>query len=195
MVEKGQRIRHEDGSARALDGTRRDQDQGARRQRASERCRGEEHEAGREDPLGAETIAQGARRQDEGGKGDGVGADYPLQLADAAAQRRADAAQGGVDDGDIELHHAIAEAHRGKRQCGAARRLRAFLRVYGGAQGGHEKLLRASSEVVPTRSRYGAGKAGRQSRPLRSRSKCQAPFSASHPCRKRNRGIARSYAY
>jgi hypothetical protein len=39
-----------------------------------------------------------------------------LQLGDTAAQRAADAVERGVDDGDVELNHAVAEAHGGERQ-------------------------------------------------------------------------------
>jgi len=77
---------------------------------------GEDREPGHEDFLGAQAIAQRAGGQDERGKRDGVGRDHPLQLRYAAAERRADAVQCCVDDGDIELHDAIAETHRGERQ-------------------------------------------------------------------------------
>ena len=89
---------------------------GRRRQRAAERGYREDAEARHEDSLGAQAIAQGAGGQDECGKRDGVGRDHPLQLGHAAAQRRADAVQRGVDDGDVELHDAIAETHGGERQ-------------------------------------------------------------------------------
>ena len=62
------------------------------------------------------SIAQGASGQNERRKGDGISADNPLQLRHAAAQRGADAVDGGVDDGDIELNHAIAKTHRRQRQ-------------------------------------------------------------------------------
>ena len=82
----------------------------------ADRCRGEDGKTRHENPLRADAVAERARGENEGGKRDGVGADNPLQLRDAAAQRRADAVERGVDDGDVELNHAIAEAHGRQRQ-------------------------------------------------------------------------------
>jgi hypothetical protein len=116
VSEQSKRVRHQDGGTQALRGARREEDRRARRQGAAKRRRGEDCEAGDEDFLGAEAIAQCARGQDESRKGDRVGADDPLQLGHAAAERGADTVQGRVDDGDVELHEAIAETHGGKRQ-------------------------------------------------------------------------------
>jgi hypothetical protein len=69
-----------------------------------------------ENPFGAEPVTERAGGQDEGGERDGIGGHHPLQLGDAAAERVADAAQRGIDDGDVELHHAKAEAGGGQRQ-------------------------------------------------------------------------------
>jgi hypothetical protein len=78
-------------------------------------CR-KEGKARDEYPLGTDPIAQCARGQDERRKSDGVGAHHPLQFGDTAAKRGSDGIERGVDDGDVELNHAITEAHRCERQ-------------------------------------------------------------------------------
>jgi len=89
---------------------------------ASKRGHREDRKARREDALGADAVAERARRQDEGCKRDGVSVHDPLQLRHATTDRDTDRAQSGVDDGDIELNHGKAEAHR--RQCQRGRRTR-----------------------------------------------------------------------
>ena len=91
VAEQRQRIRHQDGGRQSLDAARGDQDRGGGRQRAGDRGRREDRKARHEYPLGADPVAERARRQDEGGKGDGVGAHHPLQFGDAAAERGSDA--------------------------------------------------------------------------------------------------------
>ncbi len=112
MAEQGERIRH---GAEALHRARRDQNRRVGRQRAGKRGERKDAEARHENAFGAQSVAQSAGGQDEGGKGDCVGADDPLQLGHATAERAANAVQGGVDDGDDELHDAVAEAHRSER--------------------------------------------------------------------------------
>ena len=116
MIEQRQRVRHQDRRGQALHGPCRDQEHGRWRQRAGERRQREDRKARHENPFGAEAVAERAGGQNEGGKRDGIGGHDPLQLGDATAERGTDAAQGGIDDGDVELHHAKAEAHGGKRQ-------------------------------------------------------------------------------
>jgi hypothetical protein len=96
----------------------RNRDGGIKRKRAADRCCREDGKPRHEDSLGTDPIAQRAGGQNEGGEGDGVGADDPLQLRHAAAQRGADTVECGIDDGDVELNHAVAQAHGGKRQRG-----------------------------------------------------------------------------
>ncbi|MGY4429336.1 hypothetical protein ACVWWO_001813 [Bradyrhizobium sp. F1.13.1] len=123
MIEQGKRIRHQDRRRQPLDQPRPNQHGRIGRQCTGERGRGEDCETRHEDALGADAVAECAGRQDEGGKGNGVGADNPLQLGDAAAERPAHRVERGVDDGDVKLHHAITKAHRGtgegRRKAGA----------------------------------------------------------------------------
>jgi hypothetical protein len=80
-----------------------------------ERSGNENREAEHEDPLGAQPVAQRAGGEDEGGEGDGVGVDDPLQVGDRSAEIGADGIDRHIDDGDVELHDHIAEAHG--REC------------------------------------------------------------------------------
>jgi hypothetical protein len=66
--------------------------------------------------LRAQAIAERAGRQNERRECDGVGADHPLQFGHPAAERRSNAVERRVDDGDVELNDAVTEAHRRKRQ-------------------------------------------------------------------------------
>ena len=116
VAEQRERIRHENGRRHALHAARRNQQRRIWRERAGERCCGEQRESGHENPLGADTIAERARGEDESRKGDGIGVHDPLQLCDATAKRTADGMERGVDDGDIELHHAVAKTHRSQCQ-------------------------------------------------------------------------------
>jgi hypothetical protein len=116
MAEQCQRIRNQHGRTEALNRSCRDQDEGIGRQRASHRRCRENGKTRHEHPLGADTVSQRARGENEGGKRDGVGADHPLQFGNATAERGADAAERGVDDGDVELNHAVAKAHGRQRQ-------------------------------------------------------------------------------
>lgn len=86
MIEKGERVRHEDRRADALRRARRNQNGGGRRQRASQRSRRENAKARHEDFLGPYAIAERTGCQNERRKSDGVGADHPLQFGHAAAE-------------------------------------------------------------------------------------------------------------
>jgi hypothetical protein len=116
VAEERKRVRHQDRRANTLGRACRNQNRRRRRQCASQRSGCKDTEAGHEDFLGAEAIAQCASGQNERRKSDSIGADDPLQFGHAAAQRRTHAVQGSVHDGDIELNDAVAETHRGKRQ-------------------------------------------------------------------------------
>ncbi len=116
VAEQRKGVGNENGGTESLDRSCRDQDRGIGRECTGERRCRENRKTRHEDSLGAEPIAERAGSQNEGGEGDGVGADNPLQLGNAAAQRGADAVERGVDDGDIELNDAIAEAHGRQRQ-------------------------------------------------------------------------------
>ncbi|MEZ0054746.1 hypothetical protein ABIF26_000254 [Bradyrhizobium elkanii] len=116
MAEQRQRVRHQDGRGQPLHAAGGDQRRRIRRDRAANRCRGEDGKPGHEDALGADPVAERARGQDEGRKGNRIGADHPLQFGNVAAERGADRIERRVHDGDVELHDAIAETHRGERQ-------------------------------------------------------------------------------
>src|SRR5207237_1232177 len=62
------------------------------------------------DALGADPVAERTRAEQEGGEDQRVGVDYPLQPSGVRAQRLAQARQGYVDDGDVELDQGEAEA-------------------------------------------------------------------------------------
>jgi hypothetical protein len=116
VIEQRQRVRHQDRRRQALRGARGDQEHRRRGQCACERSQREDRKAPYEYPFGAYAVTERAGGQNEGSERDGIGGHHPLQLGDAAAERGADAAQRGIDDGDVELHHAKAEAHGRKRQ-------------------------------------------------------------------------------
>ena len=116
MTEQRERVRHQDRGAKSLDGSCRNQRNRVRCQRAGHGCGRKDRKTRREDSLGADAISKRAGRQNEGGKGDRIGVDDPLQLGDAAAERGADAVERGVDNGDVELNDAVAKTHRRERQ-------------------------------------------------------------------------------
>ena len=104
---------------------------------------GEDREAGDEHALGPDPVPERPRAEDEGGEGDRVGVDHPLQRADVAAQGGADRPDGDVDDADVELHDREPEAGGGQRQSAAM-----------GVAGGHAHDRR-SRNVQPQLKRSG----------------------------------------
>jgi hypothetical protein len=116
VIEQCQRIRNENGRAQSLHPARCNQHGRIGCERTGERSGGENRKAGHEDPFGADAIAKRAGGQDERGKRNGIGVDDPLQLRHAAAERGPDAIERRVDDGDVELDHAVAKAHGKQRQ-------------------------------------------------------------------------------
>src|SRR5665213_2266802 len=179
VAEQRQRVWNQDRRAESLHRAGRDQDGGVGCQRTRHRRRGEDGKTRHEHPLGADAIAERARGQNEGGKGDGIARDHPLQFGDAAAERRTDAAERGVDDGDVELDHAIAEAHGRERQRRRQAGRDGFARgrrVFSGCRNGwdlHGCALHGSprfEEPMPHHS-------FRFRRTLRSRPKCRRKIS------------------
>jgi len=116
VTEQRQRVRHQNGGRQALGTARGNQRRCIGRQRAGDGGRRKQGKARDEYPLRTDPVAQCTRRQDEGRKSDGVGAHHPLQFGNAAAKRGSDGIERGVDDGDVELNHAITETHRRERQ-------------------------------------------------------------------------------
>ncbi len=111
----GRRVQHQDRGGDALGGAAGDQPGQAGCERAAERGQTEEDEAGHEDAPRVHPIAEGAGGEDEGGEGSGVGVHDPVQTGDGAVDGGAEAGEGDVDDGDVELDDGGAEAHGGER--------------------------------------------------------------------------------
>jgi hypothetical protein len=118
MAEQRQRVRHQNGRGQSLHTACGDQKSGIGRQRAGDRGRREDGTACHEYPLGADSIAERTRGQNESRKGDRIGTHHPLQFGNPAAERRSDGVERGVDDGEIKLNDAVAEAHPRERQRG-----------------------------------------------------------------------------
>ena len=72
---------------------------------AEERGEGEDPEADREDAPAPEPVAERAGGEQEGGEGQRVGVDDPLQAGEAGVEFTLDVRQGDVDDGDVEQQH------------------------------------------------------------------------------------------
>ena len=106
-----QAARGEQGAADALQQPGGDQRVGARGDRAEQRRRGEPGDADHEDPPPAVAIPERPTEQDQGGEGEQVAVQDPLQGARLGSEVLADARQGDVDDGAVEKDDAGAE-HR-----------------------------------------------------------------------------------
>ena len=115
MVEQRKGGRQHRRRADALQDASSDQDLGAGRHAAGKRRQREERKAAEIDLAGSEAVTKEARGQQERGEHQGVGVDDPLQAGDPGLQARADARQGDVDDGDVELDEREAEARRQRR--------------------------------------------------------------------------------
>src|SRR5262245_25272986 len=76
--------------------------------------------------LAPTRVAQGTAGQDQRSEGECVDTDHPLQFGYAAAERSADAAQGGADDGDIRLYHAKSRGSSPRASGGFTRLERVF---------------------------------------------------------------------
>ena len=90
------------------------------RQAAEQRGEREPHDADEEDPAPAEPVTQGAAEQDQGGEGQRVGVDRPLQALEPGVEVLADPAERDVDDGRVEHRQAGAQ-HRGQEHPATAR--------------------------------------------------------------------------
>jgi hypothetical protein len=64
----------------------------------------------------ADPVAERARRQQQGGKGDRIGVDHPLQAGKRGMKRRAHRRQRDIDDGDVKLDQQEAETGRCDRE-------------------------------------------------------------------------------
>src|SRR6185437_1026731 len=90
VVEQGKRTGDENGRTDTLYDPRCDKKGQGRGNGASQRCERENDEAGRKDPFGANAVTECAGSKDEGGEGQRIGVDHPLQCGHATADRSAD---------------------------------------------------------------------------------------------------------
>ena len=68
-----------------------------------------------EDAAAAEAVGDGARAEHDGGQGERVGVDDPLDAGQAGVQVAGDVRQRRVDDRDVEHQHRRREADHGER--------------------------------------------------------------------------------
>ena len=70
----------------------------------------EEADAGDEDPLAAEQVAERAGVQRAAGEQQGVGVDHPLEVGEGGMEVPLDARQRDIDDRDVEEEHEDGDA-------------------------------------------------------------------------------------
>ena len=104
-AEQGERQRHDHRSAGSLECPGRDQNADAGRQCGGRRRRGEQRDAGHEDPPTTEPLAEGGGRQQEDGERQGVGVDGPLEARQSGVEVHADDGQRRRDDQIVEGRH------------------------------------------------------------------------------------------
>ena len=114
LREQGERDGEHDRGADALRGARGVQHHDVRGRRAHERRHGEDGETDREQPATTEAVGQRAGRQHDGGEGEGVGVDDPLQAGQARVEVGGDVGQRGVHDRDVEHQHRGRRTHHGE---------------------------------------------------------------------------------
>ena len=115
----GQRLRHDGRAAKAHHRAGRDELVGRVRVGGEQRAEAEQDQAGHEDPLAADPVADDAEGEQQAREDERVGVDRPLELglagADAALGRRAgdglecDVEHGVVDDDGEQAHDQDAE--------------------------------------------------------------------------------------
>ena len=113
--EDRERARHEGGSAHAHDGPGQRQAVRGSRPGGERRSAAEDDQAGHEDPLPADPVAQRPEREQEAGEDHGVGVDHPLQLAGGGADTPHDRGQGHIEDGVVQADEEQGDAEHGQR--------------------------------------------------------------------------------
>jgi hypothetical protein len=84
------------------------------REAGGEARRAEHGDAGEEDPLAPEQVAEAAGDDQQRGEGEHVGRDHPLELARARPEVRADRGQRDVDDRHVDqVHRDGGDHHHG----------------------------------------------------------------------------------
>ncbi len=104
-----QAARRQQCSADALDRAGGDESADVGRDSTGQRRDGEPHDADHEHPPPAEPVAERAAEQDQGGEGQRVGVDGPLQARDPRVQVLTDGGQRDVDDRAVDERHPRAE--------------------------------------------------------------------------------------
>jgi hypothetical protein len=84
----------------------------AGRQPAEQRGEGEEPDPDHEQPAAAEPVGQRAHGQGEGGEGQRVRVDDPLQPGEVGVEFLLDVRERDVDDGDVEQQHERRQTDR-----------------------------------------------------------------------------------
>ena len=103
--EDGQRQRHHDRAADALERAGGVERADRRRKRRCGRGRGEERQPDREQPAAAEAVTEGSAGQQEDGEGECVGVHRPLEAVEAGAEVLVDDRERGRDDEVVEGDH------------------------------------------------------------------------------------------
>ena len=113
--DQGDDHRGGDRAAEALQEARGDQRELVVGEAAERRGDGEEGDAGEEDALAAEQVAEPAGHQQEAPVGDEVGADDPREVGLREAQVALDDGERDVDDRHVDDHHQLTEADDDQR--------------------------------------------------------------------------------
>ncbi len=103
--DQGQGGGEHDGPAHPLGGAGQVEHQRRGGQPAGQRGHREDPEADGEHLATTEHVPDHPGGQEEGGQGEGVGVDHPLDVAERRVQRLLDVGQGHVDHGDVQEEH------------------------------------------------------------------------------------------
>jgi hypothetical protein len=118
-AQDGQRQRGHDRRARALQRTRCDQRTRTGSQRCSRRSDGEHGQSDREEQAPSKAVTERCTRQQQHGKGQGVGVDGPFQLLQVGVEVAPDHRQCRGDHQVVEGHHEQCDRRDGKSPDGA----------------------------------------------------------------------------
>ena len=110
LGDEGERGGEHDGAAHTLGGPGQVEHQRRGGQAAGQGGQGEEHEADGEHAPPAVHVTEDTGREQEGGQGQGVGVDHPLEVLEGRVQGDLDVGQRDVHDRDVEQQHERAEA-------------------------------------------------------------------------------------
>ena len=94
--------RHHDGRAEALHGARGDQQRDARRDAAQDRGQREQENADEQQPAAADDVTEPSDADDQGGDGEQIGEDDPLDFLERGAECLRQGRQCHIGDADAE---------------------------------------------------------------------------------------------